>query len=585
MPIDRDPTAADWEMPILAMTNDPQTGDRESERTVDELRSLVENLRAEMANLECENQRLRDVGARQQTILGNVETEAATAHATDRRLAEFVQGMNEANFTVDRDWNLLFVNERWRTRFGLDPSEMVGRKLWDVFPHLESIGVGHYYREVMETREPANFEIRSPFLKRWVDVHLFPTGEGLSAYVIDIEERKLVEESLRDSQIRLEDALKTAEAASRAKDDFVAALSHELRTPLTPILTGAALLANDPRLPDDARADAEMIRRNVTLEARLIDDLLDLTRIVRGNLELKQRRVDLSDIVREAIEVCSPRIESRRHQLSIDLEPRVYWINADPVRLEQVFWNVLQNAIKFTPACGRIAIRAATSGDGRSVVCEITDSGIGIPSDQLDRIFSAFEQGKRPSEVQFGGLGLGLAIGKTLVELHGGVIEAESRGINHGALFRITLPLAGPETRGSDREDGRTAAEIQPARQLRILLVEDHADTANVLRRLLTKDGHSVRIAESIAAGFAYIELEPYDILISDLGLPDGNGTELMTEAFKRQPEIKGIAMSGFGMDEDIEASLAAGFSQHLVKPVDMDILRGLVIELFSSKR
>jgi two-component system CheB/CheR fusion protein len=295
--------------------------------------------------------------------------------------------------------------------------------------------------------------------------------------------------------------------------------------------------------------------------------------------------VDLTDIVREAIEVCSPRIEARRHQLSIDLEPRIHWVDADPVRLEQVFWNVLQNAIKFTPAFGMITIRAATSADGHAVVCEITDSGIGIPRDQLDRIFSAFEQGKRPAGIQFGGLGLGLAIGKRLVELHGGVIEAESRGVNHGALFRITLPLAGPDAGGSGREAGRSLAEVQPAAPLRILLVEDHADTANVLRRLLTKDGHSVRIAESVAAGLAYIELESYDILISDLGLPDGNGTQLVAEAIKRQPEIKGIAMSGFGMEEDIKASLAAGFSQHLVKPVDMDILRSLVMELFRSKR
>ncbi len=567
------------------MSDDPQTGNHEPEHTLDEWRALVENLRADIVNLERQNRILREDGARQRTKLGNIENEVATAHAADRRLAEFVQGMNEANFTVDRDWNLLFVNERWRSRFGLEPSEMVGRKLWDVFPHLNVIGVEAHYRKVMETRKPANFEVRSPLLNRWVDVHLFPTGEGLAAYVIDIDERKRAEETLRESQLRLEEALKTAEAASRAKDDFVAALSHELRTPLTPILTGAALLANDPRLPDDARADAEMIRRNVTLEARLIDDLLDLTRIVRGNLELKRRRVDLSDIIREAIEVCSPRIEARRHQLSIDLEPRVHWVNADPVRLEQVFWNVLQNAIKFTPAFGMITIRAAKTADERSVVCEITDSGIGIPNDQLDRIFSAFEQGKRPGGIQFGGLGLGLAIGKTLVEMHGGAIEAESRGTNHGALFRITLPLAGPEPAATDTNTGRSPAETQPSAQLRILLVEDHADTANVLRRLLTKDGHSVRIAESVAAGLAYIELESYDIIISDLGLPDGNGTELMTAALKRQTGIKGIAMSGFGMEEDIEASLAAGFSQHLVKPVDMDILRGLVIELFSSQR
>ena len=258
------------------------------------------------------------------------------------------------------------------------------------------------------------------------------------------------------------------------------------------------MLHDDPRFDADTREQLEVICRNAELEARLIDDLLDVTRIERGKIELDQRPVRLCTILRHAAEVCRPDIEARKLEFGIDIPDGPYVVDADPARLQQVFWNLLKNAIKFTPTGGCVGIRCRRDGDGH-VIAEVTDSGEGIDPEVLPRIFNAFEQGGRQTTRQFGGLGLGLTIAKAMVEMHGGTIEAHSEGKGKGATFTIRLPLLS----AAAADDG-TSAETGVARPprtapLRILLVEDQGDTARIMRRVLSAKGHEVQIAADVA--------------------------------------------------------------------------------------
>ncbi len=384
--------------------------------------------------------------------------------------------------------------------------------------------------------------------------------------VIDVTERNAAARELAAAKLVAERAQATAEEASRAKDHFLAVLSHELRTPLSPVLTGISLLEQEP-LSDRGRHFVQVIRRNVELESRLIDDLLDLTRITRGKVELQRHRVELCTIVDRAVEVCRPDIEARQLQLRIDYGPRPYPLDADAARLQQVFWNLLKNAIKFTPHGGRVGVSCRPEGD--HVVVEVSDSGVGIEPSALQHIFDAFAQTQRSIARQFGGLGLGLTISKNLAEMHGGRIEASSDGPGKGSTFRVRLPIASTE---SPEQRGAVCTASRPdsaRRRLRVLLVEDHGDTAETMVSMLAMAGHQVSTAGDAATALQAIDQDRFDVLVSDLGLPDRSGLELMRELRARGHSLPAIALSGYGQESDKEESRAAGFCAHLVKPAD----------------
>src|SRR5437773_7851859 len=280
-----------------------------------------------------------------------------------------------------------------------------------------------------------------------------------------------------------------AEKASKAKDDFLAALSHELRTPLTPALAAATYLEdNAPKLPPEFVEDVQIIKRNVQLQARLIDDLLDLTRITRGKLQLTLERVDANALVRDAIEIAQSAIAAKKLNVSTEFDATKPYILDDSIRLQQVFWNLINNAVKFTPSGGQIVIRTSNDDTGRFNF-EIRDNGIGIEQERLGSLFTAFEQADASVSRQFGGLGLGLAISKHLVDLHHGTIEAESQGRSFGATFKVTLDTQPEGVRTTDLDSRARTYRPKP---LRILLVEDHRDTRRTLSRLLTHLGHEV---------------------------------------------------------------------------------------------
>lgn len=368
-------------------------------------------------------------------------------------------------------------------------------------------------------------------------------------------------------------------AAAVAKDHFLATLSHELRTPLAPAVLVLSASQDRPDLPAGLREDLALAQSSIEIETRLIEDLLDVTRISQGKLILKRQVADAHDCMRRAVEVCRSALEAKGLQLEVDLGAPASGVDGDPVRLQQVFWNLLTNAIKFTPKGGTIGIRsyntAAENANGaaNALAVEVRDSGIGIEPEEQRRIFAPFQQADRSIARRFGGLGLGLAICRSLVELHGGTISVSSAGRNQGSVFTVVLPsVALPAVTSS--HPVRAPQAVRPRvpadnHNLRILLVEDSADTRRILSRLLSGVGYQVRAAASVGEGLAAARAEPFDLLVSDLGLPDGSGYDLMRQ-IKQSYGLKGIAMSGYGMDEDIAASKAAGFSEHLTKPVDL---------------
>jgi len=386
-------------------------------------------------------------------------------------------------------------------------------------------------------------------------------------------------ESIKNTEAALLQAKEIAEAASKAKDHFLAVLSHELRNPLNPVLTTAIMLQKNTRLDADTHEQLEIIRRNVELEARLIDDLLDVTRIERGKVELDRQPIELCTVLRWAVEVCQADIETHKFEFGIDLGPAPYWVNADAARLQQVFWNLLKNAIKFTPDGGCVGIRCRPEGE-HWVCVEVNDSGAGIESEAMGRIFNAFEQAERSLTRQFGGLGLGLTISKALVEMHGGSIEVDSAGRGRGATFRIRLPRIAADTTPTTTLQPHAAAPAESpstARPLRILLVEDHVDTVRIMSRLLAAEGHHVQAAGDVATGLNLARQHPFDLLLSDLGLPDGSGLDLMRALRSAGINLPGIAISGYGQEQDIAQSLAAGFTAHLTKPVNLQKLASLI--------
>jgi len=392
-----------------------------------------------------------------------------------------------------------------------------------------------------------------------------------------------VNEELRQREVALRVSEAQAKAASRAKDDFLAALSHELRTPLNPVLLLATEAANDEKLPAAVRADFETIAKNVTLEARLIDDLLDLTRITHGKLALEMQPFDVHASLREVLAMACEEIDQKKIVLSLKLGARDCTLCGDDVRLKQVLWNVIKNAVKFTPEGGRITVETATMADTDELEIRVTDSGIGMTPAELERVFEAFCQGDHTMQNgshRFGGVGLGLAISRMLVKLHAGSISAHSGGRNRGTTISIVLPLfQGVELEQTPAQANGNAVAIFNAhtpemgdRQRRILLVEDHSSTVDALTQLLVRRKYEVVVAKCLAEARDLSSREKFDLLISDIGLPDGNGYELMTE-MRGRTGLVGIALTGYGMEEDVDRSRRAGFFTQLTKPVSVQAL------------
>ncbi len=617
----------------------------------------------------------------------------ASLRQTHDRLQTVMSSITDGLAVLDKNWRYTHFSEQAARIIGMQPEQLLGGCVWDLFPAAEGTKFYEGYHRAVVTGRPVEFEEFYPEpINKWLECRCYPSADGLSIYFHDVTARKQAEAALRQNealfstlveqaplgvyvvdahfrlqqvnsiaqpafaQVRplvgrdfaevleilwgpevggelarifrrtldtgeryisprfrhvrqdlgeeqayewetqrvtlpngehgvvcyfndvterrraeaaLEEAKAAAEAANSSKDRFLAVLSHELRTPLTPVLMAVGALEHDPALSPEVQEDLAMMKRNIELETRLIDDLLDLTRVTSGKLPLHIEPLDLNEAIRDVCATCRPPLRDRAIRLEITLDGEAGSVAADRARLQQVFWNVLKNAIKFTPEEGAISVRTKRLNGARCEV-RVRDSGIGIPANVLPRIFNAFEQGNAEVTRQFGGLGLGLAISKALVDLHHGAIRAESDGPGRGSTFIIELPSATPAA--PEELAGAEPVEDRRLRQIRVLLVEDHPDTALTLGRLLSRSGFVVIKAPDVATAAAKAQTETFDVLVSDLGLPDGTGYDVIRSVRAHQI-VPGIAMSGYGMDDDVRRTREAGFTEHLVKPIDVSQL------------
>src|SRR6266513_3083286 len=388
----------------------------------------------------------------------------------------------------------------------------------------------------------------------------------------------LVEDRPRDVTLRQE-----LIAANAAKDQFLAQLSHELRSPLTPVIAMVGEL--EAEMPDSKpiKEALEVVRRNVELEARLIDDLLDVTRISKGKLQLSFETICIHQILQRAYEICRTEIEAKNLKVEFRLHAAHTHVEGDPARLQQVFWNLIKNSVKFTPENGRIIVETVNPAPNK-IEARIIDTGIGIEGEKIDKIFNVFEQGQAEITRRFGGLGLGLSISKALIDAHGGKISVQSPGKDQGATFSLELTTVVTPISG-DGEKRDQPVDREPERVVlshrRVLLVDDHYDTCIGMKRMLERRGYKITVAHTAEQAVEKVREEDFDLLISDIGLPDRSGYELMREV-RLNKDLPGIALSGFGSEQDVTQARDAGFSEHLTKPINFERLEKTIQSLLS---
>jgi PAS domain S-box-containing protein len=380
------------------------------------------------------------------------------------------------------------------------------------------------------------------------------------------------------SEKRLVETNRALQNANQAKDRFLAILSHELRTPLTPVLATLTTWETNNELPPLLLPDVQMMRRNVELEAHLIDDLLDVNRIVKGKLTLNLELVDLHELVRAVVRMLQSEINAKQLNIALNFGAARYYVKGDSARLQQVLGNILNNAAKFTGHDGHIAITSGDDVHGR-IVLTFKDDGIGMTPEVLSGLFKPFEQGVDISN-RFGGLGLGMTIAKALVDMHAGVLTAQSEGPGCGSAFTISLPSIQASTIKLSPPGTGAAGGRRTPQDVAILLVEDHQDSAEVVSRLLRIKGYEVETCGTVAEAEKAMDARQFNLLLSDIGLPDGSGVDLIRRVRQRST-IPAIALTGFGMDSDIASYREAGFDAHLTKPINFQKLEMIINQFF----
>jgi PAS domain S-box-containing protein len=475
-------------------------------------------------------------------------------------------------FNQDRDLRYTWVDN---VIPGSSSSDVIGKTDLQLLNNIEDLSqLVQAKRHVLKMGEGTRLELvdlRPDGTRQYHEVVLEPIRDeagdvvGLMGASTNITERKLAEQQLAQAK-------QEADAANRAKDRFFAVLSHELRAPLHPALMIAASLAGDEQMPERFREDIQLVHRNIELEANLIDSMLDLTRIANGKLELHVQRLDLEQILSDCVAMCRSEAAAKSIELVLECGAAHHGVSGDSPKLQQVFGNIVRNAIKFTPRGGRVEVRSSIGADGKLRV-EVADTGVGIDPEVLPKVFEAFEQGRSAVTREFGGLGLGLAICKGIVGAHGGKISAASAGKGKGTTMTVELPVS-----EAAPVEAKMAApqEMAGPGSLKILLVEDHEDTLRAMARLLRKLEHSVITATCVVDALDAADKNEFDLVISDLGLPDGTGLELMRSMLEKRP-CKGIALTGYGMESDIDSTRLAGFNAHLTKPVNFQALASAI--------
>jgi PAS domain S-box-containing protein len=475
-----------------------------------------------------------------------------------------LEGMDEGFIYLDADFYVRQINKGGLELEKRTAADIVGKSLWEAWPGTESLPMTQHYRHAMTTRVPANFEEHYVFpdgRSMWLDIRAHPTNDGLAIFYRDITSRKKAEEVLRQTAAALQQA-------DQRKNEFLAMLAHELRNPLAPISSAAMVLST--RRADEAtvRRVSAVISRQAKHMTSLIDDLLDVSRVTQGKVELETAEIDAKDIIADAIEQVRPLIEKHRHQLFVQLAPSHSTVMGDRKRLVQVITNLLGNAAKYTPDGGRIEVLLESHTDMIGIT--VRDNGIGMSPGLIGSAFELFSQGKRGLDRSQGGLGIGLALVKSLVQLHHGSVTVQSGGLGKGSTFEVRIPrnssmaaAAGLTETDNDKDHIDT---------LRIAVVDDNEDAATTLALLLETFGHEVHTAFTAKDALESLPSFRPDVCLLDIGLPEIDGFDL-ARALRSVPAIAGavlIAVTGYGQEKDRQDADAAGFDDLFTKPVDV---------------
>jgi PAS domain S-box-containing protein len=490
--------------------------------------------------------------------------------ASEEKSRNILESITDAFFALDRDWRYTYLNSQVERLVNRTPSELLGKVIWEEFPGL--IGSEFeiaYYRAANEQID-SSVTAFYPDHERWYELRVYPAIDGITVYFKDVTDLKSIESEREQLLQREQIAREAAETANRIKDEFLATLSHELRAPLNPIL-GWAQLLQVRKFDDTKLAEAlAIIERSAKLQAQLIDDLLDIAKILRGKLTMESASVDLVFVIESALDTVRSAVVTKSIQIHQEL-PQICHVSGDSARLQQVIWNLLSNAVKFTPKHGRIHLRLEQVGDQAQIT--VSDTGKGIDPTFLPYIFESFRQEDATTTRKYGGLGLGLTIVRTLVEAHGGTISAESEGEAKGATFTVHLPLLETD---KEAEPPKLLEKQEPQLTgVRVLVVDDDLDNCELLTVVLSHYGVEVMCVASAADALECLDSFVPDVLVSDIGMPDMDGYIFLQTLRSLPPEkggqIPAIALTAYAREQDIQRAIESGFHGHVSKPINID--------------
>jgi PAS domain S-box-containing protein len=513
-----------------------------------------------------------------------IEAALRESEAKNRNILESI---SDGFFALDDDWRFTYANQAAETLTRRQASGLIGKLFWDEFPGVAGSEFEQIYRRTASERVPMSVTAFYPDHDRWYEVNSYPAVNGITLYFKNVTALKQAEAEREQLLQREQLARQEAERANRTKDEFLAVLSHELRTPLNPILGWLKLLQSGRLDPTKSQEALSIIDRNAKLQAQLIEDLLDVSRILRGKLMLSLAPVALALPIQNAIDTVRLAAEAKCIQIQMQLGS-VPPVLGDAARLQQVVWNLLSNAIKFTPAQGQITIQLAQV----EAIAELTvqDTGKGISEDFLPYVFEHFRQEDGSTTRKFGGLGLGLALARQIVEMHGGTICAESQGENQGATFIVRLPLM-PQPEATALQSSPIAEPELRLGGIKILLVDDDADTRGFQSFVLEQSGATVMAVASGSEALQTLAQWLPDLLISDVGMPEMDGYELMqlirsgasgSNILAKAAAVKAIALTAYAGEVDQQKALQVGFQAHVTKPVEPDVLVKAIVDLLA---
>jgi PAS domain S-box-containing protein len=500
------------------------------------------------------------------------------ARITSRQWQTTFDAVNDGVILLSGDGVVVQANQATE-RILIQPwSKVIGRS----FHELMGVPADREHSAFLRMLETQHREVFERTLAgRWLRVAVDPVKnqhgvvKGALAIVSDVTDRRELEEALRR---RAEDLA----AADRRKDEFLAMLAHELRNPLAPILNCLELIRHEAATSPQLEQLLEIPERQVRHMARLLDDLLDVSRFTQGKIQLRKEVLDLSTVVAHAVETAAPLVAAKNHQLTVTLPCEPVRLLGDPTRLEQVVANLLNNAAKYSEPGGRITLTADREGD--ELVLRVKDTGIGLSPEMQSRVFDLFAQADLSLDRSQGGLGIGLTLVRSLVEHHGGSVSVRSAGLGQGSEFTVRLPL--PRELPTALPAAAPSVRHAEPERLRVLVVDDHRDSAVSLARVLKSWGHLSRVVHNGAGAIEAVIAEPFDVVLLDIGLPGMDGYEAASQ-IRNQANASGlvlVALTGYGQQQDLHRSKNAGFDHHLVKPVSLDTLRDLLNTLASAR-